>query len=44
MIETLRSIYREYGWPDLNIYCKEECMKAVREVMKERFPGFSDEG
>jgi hypothetical protein len=35
---TLRAIYREYGWPDLERYRKTECIKAVEEVIKNKFP------
>jgi hypothetical protein len=44
MIDTLQSIYREHGWPDLNVHRKEECLEAVREVMEEQYPDFADEG
>ncbi|KAL2020518.1 hypothetical protein VTK56DRAFT_8318 [Thermocarpiscus australiensis] len=25
----VQALYREYGWPDLDRYCKEECLQAV---------------
>jgi hypothetical protein len=35
---TLRAIYREHGWPDLERYRKEECIKAVQNVIEDKFP------
>jgi len=39
MLELVRGIYREHGWPDLDCYRKRECLKAVKEALKERYPG-----
>lgn len=38
LIEMLRGIYREHGWPDLATYRKEECMQAIQRALKERYP------
>jgi hypothetical protein len=43
MIDTLQSIYREHGWPDLSLYRKEECLEAVREIMEEQYPDFAED-
>jgi hypothetical protein len=32
-----QAIYREHGWPDLNRYRKDTCLKAVRERLEERY-------
>ena len=42
MIEMLRGIYREHGWPDLEAYRKEECLAAVKQAMKEHYPDSAD--
>lgn len=42
MIPLLQSIYREHGWPDLEMYKKEECLKAVRDALTQRYPRFVD--
>lgn len=39
MREMLRGIYREHGWPDLNQYRKEQCLKAVGRAMRMHYPG-----
>jgi hypothetical protein len=36
MLVELRSIYREHGWPDLERYCKRECLNAVRAAIERR--------
>ncbi|KAK4097745.1 hypothetical protein N658DRAFT_500164 [Parathielavia hyrcaniae] len=33
----VQAIYREHGWPDLARYRKEECMKAIRTMLEERY-------
>ncbi|KAK3301964.1 uncharacterized protein B0T15DRAFT_569336 [Chaetomium strumarium] len=35
---TLQAIYREHSWPDLDRYQKEECLKAVGAMARERYP------
>lgn len=42
MMPMLREIYREHGWPDLDMYRKKECLKAVRDAMQERYPDLAD--
>jgi hypothetical protein len=37
-IESVRKIYREYGWPDLPSYQKESCLQAVEKMLKEQYP------
>ncbi|KAF1360387.1 hypothetical protein EJ07DRAFT_116800 [Lizonia empirigonia] len=36
--ELLQPIYRKHGWPDLQTYSKEECLKEVKSTLKEKFP------
>ncbi|KAK7927351.1 hypothetical protein PG985_004349 [Apiospora marii] len=38
MIPMLRKIYHEHGWPDLATYRKEDCLRAVREVVAANYP------
>ncbi|OSS48916.1 hypothetical protein B5807_07075 [Epicoccum nigrum] len=40
MVSMLKGIYREHGWPDLESYRKEECIRAVEEALAERYPEF----
>ncbi|KAK4125680.1 hypothetical protein N657DRAFT_642419 [Parathielavia appendiculata] len=39
---VLADIYRAYGWPDLERYDKKACLKAVQDLMEERWPGEAD--
>jgi hypothetical protein len=41
-IQMVQGIYRDHGWPDLEKYRKEDCLKAIHEALKERYPGFED--
>lgn len=34
----LRDIYRQHGWPDLDVYRKCECLNAVDHVLVECYP------
>lgn len=36
-------IYRAHGWPDLERYRKEDCLKAIYTALSENFPGQEDE-
>jgi hypothetical protein len=36
-LSLAQAVYREHGWPDLDRYGKEECLKAVRERLQERY-------
>ncbi|KAK4107297.1 hypothetical protein N656DRAFT_785404 [Canariomyces notabilis] len=36
-LPLVQAIYREHGWPDLNRYRKDTCLKAVRERLEERY-------
>ncbi len=38
MMDSLREIYRQHGWPDLETYRKEECLAAVLQLMAEKYP------
>jgi hypothetical protein len=35
----LQGIYREHGWPNLDVYDKKECLKAVQKALEEHYPG-----
>jgi hypothetical protein len=37
VLGCIRQIYQEHGWPDLSVYKKEECLKAVDKLI-ESFP------
>jgi hypothetical protein len=43
LIVSMRAVYREHGWPNLEQYRKEECLKAVKRIVKDRFDNFADE-
>jgi hypothetical protein len=36
-LSLAQEVYREHGWPDLDRYRKEECLRAVRERLLERY-------
>jgi hypothetical protein len=36
--KMLQDIYRQHGWPDLDVYNKAECLEAVRKAMAETYP------
>ena len=38
IIDLLKGVYREHGWPDLDRYRKSECLKAVRRALEEKYP------
>jgi hypothetical protein len=40
MERMVQGIYREHGWPDLELYRKEECMQAVEKAPEEQYPDF----
>lgn len=42
MVEELRDIYRQHGWPDLDAYRKEECLIAVSRTLQERYPQYAE--
>ena len=37
-ITSIQQVYREYGWPDLACFRKEECHAGVRSMLKAQFP------
>ncbi|KAK7910602.1 hypothetical protein PG985_013083 [Apiospora marii] len=41
--EALRKVYREHGWPDLERYRKEDCLRAVRDMLREKYPDLLDD-
>ncbi|KAK4044653.1 hypothetical protein C8A01DRAFT_31149 [Parachaetomium inaequale] len=38
----LAAIYRAHCWPDLERYHKQDCLKAVQDLMEERYPDDAD--
>ncbi|KAL7949035.1 hypothetical protein V8C42DRAFT_313059 [Trichoderma barbatum] len=42
MVEMLQGIYRAHGWPDMDKYRKEDCLRAVYKALKEHYPGNED--
>jgi hypothetical protein len=46
LVEELKPIYRKHGWPDLEVYRKEECLaevkKAVHRIDPDRFQDEND--
>ncbi|TPX09971.1 uncharacterized protein E0L32_008818 [Thyridium curvatum] len=42
MLDVLPGIYREHGWPDIDRYRKEECLRAVRATLLDRAPLYAD--
>ncbi|KAF2729335.1 hypothetical protein EJ04DRAFT_502520 [Polyplosphaeria fusca] len=42
MIQGLQKIFREHGWPDLERYCKKECLDAVQAFLEEHYPEEAD--
>lgn len=37
-VDMVKGIYREHGWPDLERYRKEDCLKAIHAALSENFP------
>lgn len=43
MIPALQAVYRQHGWPhDLSRFDKRACLKAVHEMLRERYPDHAD--
>jgi len=42
MRPMLQNIYREHGWPNLDQYRKDECLKAVQKALVEHYPDRAD--
>ncbi|KAK3901774.1 hypothetical protein C8A05DRAFT_34540 [Staphylotrichum tortipilum] len=38
MMDALKGIYRQHGWPDPEAYRKKECLEAVLKLMTEEYP------
>ena len=32
-------IFRQHGWPEVELFRKHECLRAVEQAIEERFPG-----
>jgi hypothetical protein len=37
MIAGVQEVYSQHGWPDLEVYDKNECLKAVTKFIKEQY-------
>lgn len=42
LADLLKPIYRKHGWPDLEEYRKEECLKEIRKAVRKHDPGAFD--
>lgn len=42
-VDMVKGIYHAHGWPDLERYRKEDCLKAIYTALSENFPGEEDE-
>ncbi|KAK3896735.1 hypothetical protein C8A05DRAFT_39719 [Staphylotrichum tortipilum] len=38
---AVQAIYREHGWPDLERFRRDECLRAVEAALQARFPGIA---
>jgi len=38
---AVQAIYREHGWPDLERFRKQECLRAVEAALQEKFPAMA---
>ena len=38
VVDRLRDIYRQHGWPDLGAYHKSECLEAVDRALADCYP------
>lgn len=38
LMDMLRGIYKEHGWPNMAVYRKQDCLRAVREAVEINFP------
>ena len=43
MVARLQQVYRDHRWPDLNLYRKEECLRAVQKLLVEHYPDYTDQ-
>ncbi|KAK4233273.1 hypothetical protein C8A03DRAFT_39031 [Achaetomium macrosporum] len=41
-MRMVAAIYRAHGWPDLERYRKQDCLKAVQALMEERYSDYAD--
>jgi hypothetical protein len=42
LLQLLRGVYRDHGWPDLERYRKEECLVAVQAALREHYPDLAE--
>lgn len=36
--DAIRAVFRTHGWPNLQTYRKDDCLKALREMLEEKYP------
>ena len=41
VVDSLRKIYREHGWPDLQRYRKNERLQSVQNMLRAHYPIYS---
>ncbi|KAI0007292.1 hypothetical protein F4779DRAFT_592626 [Xylariaceae sp. FL0662B] len=42
VVPLVQGVFREHGWPDLEVYDKEKCLKAVQKALEEHYYDESD--
>ncbi|POR33442.1 Uncharacterized protein TPAR_06379 [Tolypocladium paradoxum] len=42
MLAMVQDIYRQHGWPDMEQYRKEDCLRAVHNALEEQYPDGAD--
>jgi len=38
ILAAIQKIYREYGWPEKNKFCKDDCLAEIEAMISARFP------
>ena len=38
---AVQAIFREHGWPDLERFRKQECLRAVEAALQDKFPAMA---
>ncbi|EAQ89740.1 predicted protein [Chaetomium globosum CBS 148.51] len=41
-LPMVQAVYRAHGWPDMERYRKQDCLKAVQDLFEERCPDYAD--
>jgi hypothetical protein len=42
MIPILQIIYREHGWPNMERFCKKDCLADLQTALRERYLRYFD--